>query len=151
MGILSNWERAITKLNKFIVQIFLFITVMIITTGCFTSSGKFAYKMVEMDSYRAMSNGMEFRSDKKADWLYKFSSVFMKTNVGVIMLKHELVWVEIKKDIQTVDKTRTQVWGSFENLEPGEYKIMITDKDKMLDEITFNVFDPANDEDEDDE
>ena len=147
MDIRSSWVKGITRLNKIIIPLIILISV---TIGCSNSSGQFAYRTVGMDSYRNMTEGIEFQADTKIDWLYRFPSVFGKKNVGVIILKHELIWVEVWKDIQTVDKLKPQVWGTIEKLEPGEYKIVVTEKNELIAETIFNVYEsPDEDDDED--
>ena len=143
----SSWVKGITRLNRLFVALIILMSMM---AGCSNSSGKFAYRTVGMDSYRNMTEGIEFQSDAKIDWLYHFPSVFGKKNVGVIILKHELIWVEVRKDIQTVDKLKPQVWGTIENLEPGEYKIVLAEKNELIAETIFNIYESPDDEDDDD-
>ncbi|HEY1406274.1 MAG TPA: hypothetical protein VF857_06680, partial [Spirochaetota bacterium] len=85
---------------------------------------------------------------QKVDWVFNFSSVTGKKNIGVILLQHELVWVEIKKDMQVIDKLKPDVWGSIEKLEPGEYKIMITNDNALVSEKEFVIYDSIEEQDD---
>ena len=113
--------------------------------------GEFAFKSFEMDSYRTMKSRMEFPSDSKTDWLYKIPSVSGKKRYGIIMLKKELVWAEIAKEVQEAEKEKPYLWGSIHGLDPGLYKIMITKDNKLVDENEFVVFDPRTEDEDDDD
>lgn len=112
--------------------------------------GEFAFKSFGMDTYRTMKSGMEFPSDARTDWLYKFPAIRGKRHYGVIMLKKELVWAEIAKEVQEAETERPCLYGTIQGLEPGEYKIMITQNNKLVDENEFVVFDPRLPEKDDD-
>jgi hypothetical protein len=117
--------------------------ILFVTAGCWGLNGTFAYKTLEMDSYRTMYDNMEFAADSPVDWVFKFSSSGKK-RIGVILVKHELVWAEVRKDTQEIEKEKPQVWGKIEGLSPGEYKIMITYNNDLVAEKPFIIYDPAD-------
>jgi hypothetical protein len=122
--------------------LFLALCISIFIPGCFGLDGQFAYKTLEMDSYRSMTDDMEFPSDGYFDWTFAFSSIGRK-KIGIVIVKHELIWIEQKKDIQMTEKKRPYVWGRIEHFEPGEYKIMITYNNTLVAEKPFIIYDPA--------
>jgi hypothetical protein len=142
MAVFKFYSRKIV----FTIAAFVF-TLCIVSCG---DKGEFAYKSFEMDSYRTMKKGMEFPSDSKTDWLYKIATVSGKKRYGVIMLKKELVWTEISKGVQVAEIEKPNLYGVIQRLEPGEYKIMITRDNKLVDENEFTVYDPRIPERDDD-
>jgi hypothetical protein len=138
------------RFRKIVVTIASVIFVCFLLVSC-GGKGEFAFKSFEMDTYRTMKSGMEFPSDSKTDWLYKIPSVSGKKRYGIIMLKKELVWAEIAKEVQEAEKEKPYLWGSIHGLDPGLYKIMITKDNKLVDENEFVVFDPRTEGDDDDD
>lgn len=115
-------------------------------SGCWGLGGTFAYKTLGMDSYRNMYDNMEFAVDAHVEWVFTFSSASGKKRVGVILVKHELVWAEVRKEIQEIEKGKPHVWGKIESLPPGEYKIMITYNNDLVAEKPFIIYDSADTE-----
>lgn len=110
--------------------------------SCGKLSGQFAWKTADMDAYRQMSDDMEFASDKPVDWVFAFDSVRGIRYIHVVLQKKELVWVDIKKETIEVEKTSPFVHGSIGKLEPGEYQIVLAEKEKRIADKRFVVYDP---------
>jgi hypothetical protein len=125
---------------KHIASALIFITAL--STAC-GSKGNFAYKKFDMDSYRTMGESFEFPTDEPFDWAYQFPTPPGKKKMGIIILKKELVWVEIKKDTQNTEKGSPFVHGHIEGFEPGEYKIAVVNGNTLVAEKYFTLFDPA--------
>ena len=113
--------------------------------SCGKLTGQFAWKTAEMDAYRQMPDDMEFSSDKPVDWVFAFDRVSGVRYIYVVLQKKELVWVDIKKETIETDKTSPFVHGRVENLEPGEYQIVLAEKDKRIADKRFVVYDPEDD------
>jgi hypothetical protein len=115
--------------------------IAVLCTAC-GSKGSFAYKKFDMDSYRTMSESFEFSTDEAFDWVYQFSTPPGKKKIGIVILKKELVWVEIKKDMQNTERESPYVYGHIEGFEPGEYRIAIVNGSTLIAEKFFTLYDP---------
>lgn len=116
--------------------------------SCGKLTGQFAWKTTDMDAYRQMTDDMEFASDKPVDWVFAFDRVSGIRYIYVVLQKKELVWVDIKKETIETEKTSPFVHGRIENLEPGEYQIVLAEKTKRIADKRFVVFDPEDDDSE---
>ena len=112
--------------------------------ACGKLSGQFAWKTADMDSYRKMPDDMEFSADKPVDWVFAFDRVRGVRYIYVVLQKKELVWVDIKKETIETDKTSPFVHGRIENLESGEYQIVLAEKTTRLADKRFVVYDPED-------
>ena len=113
--------------------------------ACGKLKGQFAWKTAEMDAYRQMTDDMEFASDKPVDWVFAFDRVSGVRYIYVVLQKKELVWVDIKKETIETDKTSPFVHGRIGNLEPGEYQIVLAEKEHRIADKRFVVYDPEDD------
>jgi hypothetical protein len=110
--------------------------------SCGKLSGQFAYKTEVMDAYRQMPDDMEFASDKPVGWVFAFDSIRGVHHIHVVLQKKELVWVDIKKETLEADKLGPYVHGKIENLDPGDYKVVLAEKGKLIAEKQFVVYGP---------
>lgn len=121
-------------------KIILIFSVLIISLiACSGIKGQFAYKTLQMDSYRKMINNKEFISNEKIDWIYKIDSLAEKTVISTVVLKKEIVWVDVSKKIQTVLPASPYIYGEIKNLNTGDYKIILLKKNKIISEISFKI------------
>ncbi len=65
-------------------------------------------------------------------------------NIGVVLLKKELVWVDIRKDSVKLNKDSKVVYGNISNLTKGNYKIVIVNEDVIADEMEFEIYEDNN-------
>ena len=124
---------------------FFLLCLCALSLSCGNLTGQFAWKTADMDAYRQMSDDMEFASDKPVDWVFAFDGVRGIRYIYMVLQKKELVWVDIKKETIETDKTSPFVHGRIENLEPGEYQIVLAEKTKRIADTRFVVYDPEED------
>lgn len=127
------------------------ICLSVFFTACGKLTGQFAYKTAEMDAYRQMTDDMEFSSDAPVDWVYSLDGVSGKRRVYILVQKKELVWADVMKDSADVDKSSPWIHGRIEKLEPGEYTIVLAEKDKRIAVKPFVIYAPADADSDDDD
>ena len=125
-------------LNRKVLSI---IFLAVILSGCGKIKGTFAYKTRDMDMYRLWAYNMEFDSDERVDWVFKIDDIDKERYVGVVTLKKEVGWIDIDNYTATITPFGPNVYGQFQNLEPGSYKIALVEKGRLIDEIEFIVYD----------
>jgi len=112
--------------------------------SCGKPKGEFAFKLPEDKGYRKIVNTPEFDSAAEVDWIYSFGSFRGRRNLGVIILKRELLWVDILAYTDFVDAEKKIVYGNIRGLEPGDYRLMITEitenEQKTIDEVYFYIY-----------
>lgn len=113
---------------------------MIFLSACGQLKGKFACKSQLDDHYRKMNNNHEIKSDEKIKWVYVFDKFSGKHKIGVIILKKEIVWVDVLSWQDVVTPTENIIYGTIEDFQDGEYKIILTENDEAFDEQRFIVY-----------
>ena len=112
---------------------------------CQKLNGKFSFKFPEDRSYRFLHNKFEFSSTEEVDWIYKFNSVLtVRIQIGVIIYKNELGWIDILTLTDYIDPNKNIVYGKLKDLEPGDYKIVliqtVSGENKIIDEIEIYIY-----------
>jgi len=137
------------KLNRLLPFFLLFLSLSLFLCSCGKLKGQFAFKRPFDKGYRINPERLEFDSGKKLQWIYSFDKVSSRINVGVIILKKELSWVDVLSRADYVDAEKNIVYGSLEGYEPGDYKIVITEitdsKSRKLDECSIYLFSDSDD------
>jgi len=113
---------------------------MIIFTSCGQLKGTFAYKSQLDDHYRKMDANHEIKSDQIVNWVYVLDKFSGKHKIGVIILKKEVVWVDILSWHDDVTPSENIIYGTIEDFQDGEYKIILTENDEAFDEQRFIVY-----------
>jgi len=131
---------------KRVISAFFLLIVSISLLSCGKLTGQFAFRTDETDAYRKMPDDMEIAEDKPVDWVFAVDSVRGVHHVYVIVQKKELVWAEVKKENVEVEKLSPWVHGRIENLEPGEYKIVLAEQETLIAEKPFVIYGPSDDE-----
>jgi len=119
---------------------------LLIFVSCLGMKGTFAYRTYQHETYVKMSDGMEIPEGETFDWVYRTDSFWGDGTVGIVLQEKQIVWVDIAINRQKVDKLTPHVYGSVGLLTPGEYKIVLVDKKKLIDEISFTVYPVSPDE-----
>jgi hypothetical protein len=114
-----------------------------VVTGCGRVEGEFAIRRGDSDVYRKAEGVPEFSVDESADWAFVAPRVSGSHIVGVALMKKELVWVDVHVRNETLDPTRGTIYGKVENLEKGDYKILLAEKGKKIAEMEFIVYDDS--------
>lgn len=127
------------RLLPFIILSFL------IFVSCGKLKGEFAFQTPLDKSYKIGQERLEFDSADEIKWIYKFSSVpGNKIKLGIIILKKELGWVDIISMPDYIDEMKDIVYGTIKDLEPGDYRIVITEitdeESIIIDQCDFYLF-----------
>lgn len=129
-------------MKKFILLIILFYLSLFLSCG--KHQGEFAFKLPEDKGYKKIHSVPEFDSNVAVNWVYTLSSMRGQVDFGIIILKKELVWVDILSYTDYGDSEKKSLYGTIKDLEPGDYKLVIIEIDgddqKSVDEIEFYVY-----------
>lgn len=129
-------------MKRFILFIIIFLPVFI---SCGKLKGQFAFQEPLDKSYKIGQERLEFDSSEEVKWLYKFKSFpGDRIKLGVITLKKELGWIDVLSMPDFIDERKDTVYGTIKGLEPGDYKIVITEIDDsesvIIDSCEFYIF-----------
>jgi len=121
------------------------LLLLFLLLSCGKLKGEFAFQTPEDKSYKINQSRFEFDASKEINWIYKFHSMpGNKINLGVILLKKELGWIDILTTSDYIDKSKNIVYGTLKQLEPGEYRIVIveltSEGNKTIDEIEVYLY-----------
>jgi hypothetical protein len=87
-----------------------------------------------------MDNPLEFEKNEKINWVYIFKDVRGVQNIGVTLLKKEIVWVDISNKAEQISELNKVIYGKLENLSDGNYKIILSQANKVIDEREFIIY-----------
>jgi hypothetical protein len=111
--------------------------------------GTFGFRKFGEDTYHRLHDTPEFSSVEAVDWVFVFKKQYGDHVIGVIYQKKELVWVDLLTTTGKISKESKVVYGTIKDLEPGEYRIVLTDvgdDNKLINSKDFTVYEK---EDED--
>ena len=120
--------------------VLLSVTVMF---SCGGSQGQFAFRYPPDEKYRLISRSIELSDRDKVEWVYTFKQIPAAGTAGIVILKKELVPVEVSSRSENVTPDSPLIYGKLEGLQPGEYRIVITDVaagNIQIDEREFTVY-----------
>ena len=127
-----------------IITLPLALILLLTVFSCGKPKGEFAFKLPEDKGYRKVIKNPEFDSAVEVDWIYTFDSFRWRMNLGVIILKRELLWVDILAYTDYADSEKRIVYGKLKGLEPGDYRLMITEitdsEQNTIDEVYFYIY-----------
>lgn len=110
------------------------------------SKGTFAYRTYQHETYVKMHDGMEIAAGDSFDWVYRNKGIGGNRVIGIILQEKQVVWVDIDINRQEINKDIPNVYGTVDELTPGEYKIVLVSGKKLLDQISFRVYQTLSDE-----
>lgn len=122
-------------------SIYIIVLSCLVFTSCGKLDGTFAFKKKIDHHYRKMQAQPQFHKNESVQWVYVFKKFRGKHKIGVILLKKEVVWIDVLSWHDTINQRNKIIYGSIENFEAGEYKILLTEKDKMFAEQHFTIYD----------
>ena len=127
-----------TKLNKSLI----ILTILLTLHACGKLKGEFAIKTGMGEKYIRIKKSLEFHKDKAYHWAYTLKKVSGKHKVGILILKKNIVWVEIIDERDFVSPQKTAITGTIKGLKPGNYKLILTDLDdrEIIDTLPFLVY-----------
>ncbi|MBN2402862.1 MAG: hypothetical protein JXN64_10740 [Spirochaetes bacterium] len=118
---------------------------MIISGGCSKPKGEFAFKKFTQDQYKRMHDPLEFEKSERINWVYIFKDVREVHNIGLGLLKKEIVWVDINSRVEQISEYNNAIYGKIENLSDGVYKIILSLENKVIDEREFVIYSDSED------
>lgn len=122
------------------IRISLILIFTFLFSGCGKLSGEFAFKRLHEDSYKKLDDSIEFEKNEKIKWVYVFKEVNDLHQVGIVLLKKDIIWVDIANRVETISERNKIIYGVIENLKDGLYKIILTNNNKVIDEKEFTIF-----------
>ncbi len=111
--------------------------------------GTFGFKKFGQDTYHKLEGTPEFASDEAVDWAFVFKKKYGERVIGIVYQKKELVWVDVLTRSARIDNTSKIVYGTIKDLEPGEYRIILTELEngnKLIDSKDLIIYEKENDE-----
>ncbi|HPS58470.1 MAG TPA: hypothetical protein PK514_10220 [Spirochaetota bacterium] len=118
--------------------------ISLLCASCGKLHGEFAFRQKDDKGYKHLLPRLEFDASETVDWIYKFDVVTGKRTIGIILMKKELGWVDIMTSADYVDETRQLVYGKISGLEPGDYKLVLTEikteKSVLIDQKEFYLY-----------
>ncbi len=120
------------------------LVLSVLICSCSRPKGQFAFKTFTDKGYRINPERLEFDADKELFWIYSFEKISSRINLGVVILKKDLSWVDVLSRPDHIDAEKNIVRGSFKGYEPGDYKIVITEITdsgaKKIDECSLYLY-----------
>lgn len=127
------------------------LIIIILFSSCGGQKGEFAVKKNFDENYRRVSGILEFSVKDRVAWVYHLKKKGNKLSIGIIIMKKEIVWVEIKSTSQRLDIENRTIYGTIASFPSGEYKVVLTDinnDNSLIGEMPFYIYDDEDDWDE---
>ncbi len=126
-------------------KILLILLPIVLLLSCGKLKGQFAFQTPDDKGYKVNQSRFEYDSAKEINWIYQFDSVpGDRTNIGVIILKKELGWIDILTTSDYIDPLKSIIYGTLKEFEPGDYKIVLVEitpeGNKTIDEIEVYLY-----------
>ena len=115
-------------------------SLLFVLVSCSRFTGSFGYKTDTMDTYRLLKNGMEFERNQHVDWVYIVDKSGSDTDVGVVVLQKKAVWIDIESRNVKLGLENSRIYGDFQGQQPGEYRIVLIVKNKIVDETGYIIY-----------
>jgi hypothetical protein len=128
----------------------LLLAMTALALSCGGVKGEFGFKRFGDDTYHRIDGRAEFASDEVIDWVFKLGKKYSERDIGILCQKKELVWVDVTSRSQRITETDKAIYGTIKDLQPGEYKLVLTlvgsDND-LIDSKDFIIYEKEEDED----
>jgi hypothetical protein len=112
--------------------------------------GEFGFRKFGDDTYHRIEATPEFASDDAVDWVFKLDKKYKDKDIGVVLQKKELVWVEVYTRSQHISLADSAIYGTIKDLQPGEYQLVLTlvkDDNSLIDSKGFVIYEKEEEED----
>lgn len=137
---MSDNSGMITRKNKCAFFAACLFAVLFFMSGCGALKGEFGFRNFGDEAYRKIDGTPDFEKSKKINWVFVFSNAGDARSISVVLLKKELVWVDIDSRIEIISESSNIIYGDIANLDEGRYKIMISEGSALIAEKEFTVF-----------
>ncbi len=125
-------------------RFFIILLAVALPLSCGKLKGEFSFRMPGDQGYKRNLARCEFNAASTVEWMYSFESVSKRVSIGVIILKKELGWIDILTSQDYVDEVKITVLGKLSGLEPGDYKLVLTEMtaagSRTIDELEFYIY-----------
>jgi len=126
------------------IKSLILLLILVFLCSCKMQKGQFAFQTPLDKSFKINQARMEFDSSWDVKWMYKFTPVAKEVKLGILIMKKELGWIDVLSMPESINETKTIIYGSIKDFEPGDYKIVITviteDETIILDECYFYLY-----------
>ena len=126
-----------------IIPVIIVVILSLSIVGCGKLEGEFAFKTFFDDVYRRIQGVPQFDDTMEVNWVYVFNEVHGYHNIGVVIMKKEIIWVDIEKRIENINESKRTIYGRIKDLEEGRYKIIIAKAGKIIDQKEFLIYGAA--------
>lgn len=116
------------------------ISVLVAAPGCGKLEGEFGFKAPMEDGFRKIAKIPEIKSGDRRDWVFVFKNLTDSHEIGVFILKKEVVWAEVTHYMKNVGLGNDVVYGTIDDLPEGRYKIVLVEKKNLIAEKEFLVY-----------
>ncbi len=120
-----------------IALLFIFIVLL---AGCSRPEGEFAFRTDIDNRFKRLNGIPEFPQQEKVGWCFVFKKDYGERDIGVIVMKKEIVWVDVVQQRERIDSSKRVIFGTIEGYTKGRYKIILTDNNEIIGEKEFIVY-----------
>ena len=114
--------------------------IFLMLTGCVKLQGEFAFKKPDDDRYKRVKGIPEFNINSSIKWCYLLKKSYEKLSVGVVLIKKEIIWVDVISRVETINKSTKAIYGTIEKLNEGRYKLLVSESNEIVDEMEFIIY-----------
>lgn len=113
--------------------------------GCGKVEGEFAFKYLLDSDYRRIRGIPEFNGSREVRWIYLFNNIRGYHKIGVVIMKKELVWVDIDTRIDNINEANDTIYGVIKDYKEGRHAILITENGRIIDRKEFDIYSDEED------
>lgn len=121
-----------------------FVMLLLLFVSCGRLEGEFALRRFSDDVFRKAGGSFECRVTEEVQWAYVLKKADRRRDIGVVIQKKEIGWVEVKTRTDYIGLEKRAVHGLINGYGPGEYQIVIldvSDDNSVLGRLKFFVYD----------
>ncbi len=136
-----------------IVPALIIAAVMAVAGACGVPGGSFGMKGPLDEKYRRVDGSPELMEGEEKQWVYMFNSAPSPMQLGIVCMKKEIVWVDIRTDSEKLDGNKKAVFGELRDLSPGDYRLVLTDvkkRNSIVASLEFSVYEKEQEDEEED-
>ncbi len=108
--------------------------------GCGKLKGEFAFRTFDREAYTRIEGTPEFEQSEFISWVFIFEEITERHDIGVIIMKKELVWVDVNTRLERITPMRNIIYGEIKDYEEGTYKMIITKDGSVINQKEFVIF-----------
>ena len=113
---------------------------LLLLTGCAHPEGEFAFRWGIDDRFKRVDGIPEFPQQERIDWCFAFKKDYGERDIGVLVMKKEIVWVDVATHREKINSSKRVIFGSIEEYTEGRYKLIITENNEIIGEKEFIVY-----------